>query len=193
MNYAINVPKEAGLPDDLKTLLTPEQIQKRVREIAKQINSDYQGKSLYVLCVLENAFMFTADLVRAIDLPVICEFIKPMFSETAFGTGTKLDIFFQPEKDVTGHHVLLVEGILQAGITSEFLTRTLLGRGAASVKVATFLDRQAARRVAVQPDYFGFIVAENYVVGYGLGGPHLGRNLEYVAATTIKAPEEAAV
>jgi hypoxanthine phosphoribosyltransferase len=183
MNYAINVPKEAGLPDDLKTL----------REIAKQINSDYQGKSLYVLCVLENAFMFTADLVRAIDLPVICEFIKPMFSETAFGTGTKLDIFFQPEKDVTGHHVLLVEGILQAGITSEFLTRTLLGRGAASVKVATFLDRQAARRVAVQPDYFGFLVAENYVVGYGLGGPHLGRNLEYVAATTIKAPEEAAV
>jgi hypoxanthine phosphoribosyltransferase len=76
---------------------------------------------------------------------------------------------------------LLVEALVQSGITSEFLIRNLVGRGAAGVKLAVLLDKQSARRVSLQPDYFGFLMNESFVVGYGLGEPHLGRNLPYIA------------
>jgi hypoxanthine phosphoribosyltransferase len=82
---------------------------------------------------------------------------------------------------VKGQHVLLVEALVQSGLTSEFLIRNLVGRGAASVKLAVLLDKQSARRVSLQPDYFGFLMNENFVVGYGLGERHLGRNLPYIA------------
>jgi len=85
---------------------------------------------------------------------------------------------------VKGQHVLLVEALVQSGLTSEFLIRNLVGRGAASVKLAVLLDKQSARRVSLQPDYFGFLVNENFVVGYGLGERHLGRNLPYIAGRT---------
>src|SRR2546430_17629755 len=82
------------------------------------------------------------------------------------------------EPDIKGEHVLLVEGLLHSGVTSEFLMNDLRARGAASVKLATLLDRQSARRVQLQPDYFGFLVGEAFLVGYGLGSPQQGnRNL----------------
>jgi hypoxanthine phosphoribosyltransferase len=91
------------------------------------------------------------------------------------------EIFFGPELDVRGQHVLLVEVLVQSGITSEFLMRNLAGRGAATVKLATLLDKQSGRRMSLQPDYFGFLINEDFVVGYGLGSPQLGRNLPYIA------------
>jgi hypoxanthine phosphoribosyltransferase len=83
---------------------------------------------------------------------------------------------------VQGQDVLLVEALVQSGITSEFLIRNLHGRGARTVKLAALLDKQTARRVPLQPDYFGFLMSESFVVGYGLGNPHLGRNLPYISA-----------
>ena len=86
--------------------------------------------------------------------------------------------------------VLIVEAILQSGQTSEFLIRNMMGRGAASVKLIALLDKQKARRVALQPDYFGFVLDESFVVGYGLGAPDVGRNLPYIAAVPgIGGPE----
>lgn len=167
---------------DLNVLVSTEQIAKRVKELARQISEDYRGTTLYAVCVLENGFMFMADLIRGIDIPVVCQFIKPEFSEIQQGNTTTTEIFFSPEIDVHGHDVLLLEALVQSGITSEFLIRTMMARGAKSVKLAAFLDKQKERRVALQPDYFGFIVDESFVVGYGLGSPHLGRNLPYVAA-----------
>jgi len=166
----------------LKILVTTEQIQKRVKELARQITEDYKGKTIHAVSVLENGFMFTADLVRAIDLPVVCLFIKPEHNEQ----GNTVSIFFTPELDVKGQHVILIEALVQSGVTSEFLIRNLLGRGAASVKLVTFLDKQSERRVSLQPDYFGFLIDESYVVGYGLGAPQVGRNLPYIASTTQK-------
>jgi hypoxanthine phosphoribosyltransferase len=162
-----------------RVLLQAGQIKNRIQEMARQISADYRGKTLYVVCVLENGFVFMADLVRELESPVVCQFMKPQFKDTNTAI---TEIFFSPEVDVKGQHVLLVETLVQSGITSEFLMRNLAGRGAATVKLAALLDKQSARRVSLQPDYFGFLMTDDFVVGYGLGAPELGRNLPYIAA-----------
>ena len=160
-----------------RVLLSADQIRKRVQEMARQISTDFKGRTVYLVGVLENGFIFMADLVRELEVPVVCQFVKPAFKESESNI---TEIFFSPEVDVKGQEVLLVEALVQSGITSEFLMRNLIGR--ASVKLAVLLDKQSARRVPLQPDYFGFLMNENFVVGYGLGTPHLGRNLPYIAA-----------
>lgn len=170
-------------PEQLRILLTAEQIQNRVREMAAQISHDYSGKTVTAVAVLENGFMFMSDLVRQLHVPVLCHFIKPHLNQKPQGTSSATEIFYSPQIDVKGQQVLLVEGLVQSGVTSDFLLQNMRARGASSVKLATFLDKSSARRVALQPDYFGFILDESYVVGYGLGAPQLGRNLPYVAAT----------
>lgn len=173
-------------PDSLRVVIQAEQIQKRVREMARQISNDYQGKTIHALALLENGFMFMADLVRALEVPVICQFIKPRYRWELEGRPESfLEIFFSHDGEIRGHHLLLVEGLIHSGVTTEFLVSDLKARGAASVKVATLLDRQTARRVQLQPDYFGFLVDEAFLVGYGLGSPsQTQRNLSYVAAAS---------
>jgi len=168
----------------LRQIISAEQIQKRVKELGRQISDDYKGETIQALAVLENSFMFLADLVRALDVPVICQFVKPKYTRPQKGsTSDIMEIFFSHEPDIQGHHVLLVEGLVHSGLTSEFLMNDLRARGAASVKLVTLLDRQAARRVALQPDYFGFLVDETYLVGYGLGAvEQTNRNLPYLGA-----------
>jgi hypoxanthine phosphoribosyltransferase len=161
-----------------RILLSAEQIKKRVQEMARQISHDFQGKTVYVVGVMENGFIFMADLVRELDLNVVCLFVR---AESKEANSTTTEIFFSPELDVQGQHVLLVEALVQSGLTSEFLIRNLAGRGAASVKLAVLLDKQSARRVSLQPDYFGFLMNESFVVGYGLGDQHFARNLPYIA------------
>jgi hypoxanthine phosphoribosyltransferase len=177
------VPFLGNKPEEKKILLTSEQIQNRVRELARHISEDYKDKTLTAVGVLENGFMFMSDLVRHLQVPVLCYFIKPHLNEKPQGTSTATEIFYSPRIDVKGHQVLLIEGLVQSGITSDFLLQTLRTQGAASVKLAAFLDKSSARRVELKPDYFGFIVDESYVMGYGLGAPHVGRNLPYVATT----------
>ena len=160
----------------LRTLISAEQIQKRVKEMGRQIADDYRGQTIHALALLENGFMFMADLARALEMPMVCQFIKPQYRH-----GEILEIFFSHGLDIRGQHVLLVEGLVHSGITTEFLMNNLRGRGAASVKVAALLDRQSARRVQLQPDYFGFLVDDAFLVGYGLGSPQqTSRNLPFV-------------
>jgi len=149
-----------------------------VQEMARQISNDYRGRTLYVVGVMENGFIFMADLVRELDLNLVCLFVR---AESKEANSTTTEIFFSPELDVKGQDVLLVETLVQSGLTTEFLIRNLAGRGAASVKLAVLLDKQSARRVSLQPDYFGFLMNESFVVGYGLGDQHFGRNLPYIA------------
>ena len=167
-------------------MISTEQIQKRVREMARQISNDYQGKTIHALALLENGFIFMADLVRALEVPVICQFIKPRYRRDQQGTPAgALEIFFSHDADIRGQHVLLIEGLIHSGITAEFLMSDLRGRGAASVKVATLLDRQSARRVQLQPDYFGFLVDDAFLVGYGLGSEEqTNRNLPHLAVVS---------
>lgn len=170
---------------ETKVLISAEQIQRRIPEIAKQIASDYEGKTVYVVCVLENGFVFTSDLIRALDIPLICQFLRPVTTEKTDGSTATTEIFYEPEIDVRDQDVLLVEALVQSGQTTEFLMRNLMSRGAKSVKLCALLDRQAARTVSLQPDYFGFLVDASFVVGYGLGAPQLGRNLPFIG--TLKS------
>ena len=162
-----------------RVILSADQIRKRIQEIARQISRDYQGRTLHVVAVMENGFIFMADLVRELDIPVVCQFVKGEFNDEHPST---TEIFYSPEVEVAGKDVLLVEALIQSGVTSEFLLRNLASRGASSVKLAVLLDKQAARRVSLQPDYFGFLLNDSFVVGYGLGDMHSGRNLPYIAA-----------
>src|ERR1700690_3960442 len=164
----------------LRTVIPAGQIQKRVREIGRQISDDYRGQTIHALALLENAFIFMADLVRALDVPVVCQFIKPQYR-----AGEVLEIFFSHGSEIRGQHVLIVEGLVHSGITTDFLMGDLRARGAASVKLVALLDRQAARRVQLQPDYFGFLVDEAFMVGYGLGSAEqTQRNLPYLAVVS---------
>jgi hypoxanthine phosphoribosyltransferase len=171
--------------EPVRQVITSEQIQKRVKELGRQISDDYKGQTVQMLAVLENAFMFLADLVRALDVPVVCQFIKPKYTRPQSDGHDVMEIFFSHEPDIKGQHILLVEGLVHSGVTSEFLMSDLRARGAASVKLVTLLDRQSARRVALQPDYFGFLVDETFLVGYGLGAiEQTQRNLPFLAAAT---------
>ena len=176
--------------EPMRQVISAEQIQKRVKELARQISDDYRGQTIQMLAVLENAFMFQADLVRALEVPVVCQFIKPKYTRPQDGSGNDvMEIFFSHEPDIQGKHILLVEGLVHSGVTSEVLMNDLRARGAASVKLVTLLDRQAARRVPLQPDYFGFLVDETFLVGYGLGAvEQTNRNLPYLGAGTQTAP-----
>ena len=175
--------------EPLRQVIASEQIQKRVKELGRHISDDYQGQTIQALAVLENAFMFMADLVRALDVPVVCQFIKPKYSkqpskQQGDQAGEIVEIFFSHEPDIRGQHILLVEGLVHSGVTSEFLMNDLRARGAASVKLVTLLDRQSGRRVPLQPDYFGFLVDEAFLVGYGLGAAEqINRNIPYLAAS----------
>ena len=172
-------PAQSGIG---RQVISADQIQKRVRELARQISNDYEGKTVHALGILENGFIFLADLVREIEVPVVCQFIKPRYRDDETGV---MEIFFSHELDIRSQHVLLVEGLVHSGVTTEFLMNDLRVRGAASVRVATLLDRQSARRVALQPDYFGFLVDNAFLMGYGLGSPqHTHRNLPYLAVSS---------
>jgi len=169
----------------LRQVISADQIQKRVRELGRQISDDYRGQTIIALGILENSFMFMADLARAVDVPMTCTFIKPRYKQSKEGEAPVLEIFFSHELAIEGKHVLLVEGLVHSGVTSEFLMSDLRARGAASVKLVTLLDRQSARRVPLQPDYFGFLVDDAFLCGYGLGTPEqTERNLPYLAAAT---------
>ena len=119
----------------LKIIIPAEQIEKRVREMARQISDDYRGKTVHVLGVLENGFVFLADLVREMEGPVICQFIKPKYGDRA---GDRQEIFFSHDLDIRGQHVLVVEGLVHSGVTADFLMNDLRERGAAGA-VATGL------------------------------------------------------
>lgn len=174
-------------------LLNAEQIQKRIRELARQITDDYHGKTCSVVAVLENGFMFVSDLVRYLEVPVTCQFIKPHMQELSGGGISRKEINYSPSVEVRGQHVLLVEGLVQSGITSDYLMHHFKSQGAVSVKLAAFLDKSSSRRVSLRPDYFGFVLDESFVAGYGLGSPHLNRNLPYVRRETNRltnSPDE---
>jgi hypoxanthine phosphoribosyltransferase len=175
--------KVPGISHELNILIDADKLAKRIQEMGREISEQYSDKTLHAVCVLDDSFMFAADLLRNLDIPVIGSFVKPRFNESPTKTGALLQIFFTPEIKVENEHVLLVETVISTGITAEFLIRNLLARGAASVKMCALLEKQVDRRVPLQPDFFGFLVEQGNLVGYGLGMPKsgLGRNLPYIA------------
>ena len=164
----------------MRVLYSDKQIRKRVLELAKQIDRDYRGKVLHAVGILEKCFVFMADLTRALKTPVACHFIRPEIRERSEGSLAFREIRYTPEIDVRGKDVLLVDGILQSGVTLDDVVRSMLAQGPASVRTACLIEKTTERKVDVATDYIGFKTPAKLVVGYGLG--HEGRfhNLPYV-------------
>jgi hypoxanthine phosphoribosyltransferase len=165
-----------------EVVISEAELRERIATVGLQISRAYESRVLHCVGVLENSFIFFADLVREIKCDVRCQFVKPFVREIADRNIPTTEIFYAPEVDVEGRHVLLCEGILSTGQTTDFLVRNFQARGAASVAVCGLLDRQSARCIHLNVAYFGFQVGSGWVAGYGLGSPLLGRNLPFIFA-----------
>jgi len=165
-------------------LLSADVIRARVEALGAQIAAEYAGKSLVLLCVLKGSFVFAADLARAIDLPLRVEFL----GVRSYGDDTRSSGVVQITQDLTrpivGDHLLIVEDIVDTGLTLSYLREQLLARMPASVKVCALLHKPSRRVRPVEIDYLGFTVADVFVVGYGLDHAEQYRNLPYVGVLT---------
>jgi hypoxanthine phosphoribosyltransferase len=177
--------------NNYEILISEAQLQSRIAAMGRRISHDYAGRSIFCIGVLENSFIFVADLLRSIQGDVRCQFVRTSVREILDNNVHTTEIFYTPESDVEGKHVLLCEGIISSGQTTEFLMRNLRARGAASIKVCTLLDRQCWRRVEIAADYFGFQVGPQWLAGFGLGSPTRQRNLPFIfAAPELEAAPE---
>jgi hypoxanthine phosphoribosyltransferase len=166
----------------LRVVFTTRQIQNRVRQLARAINRDYKGKTLHVVGVLENGFVFMADLVRLLQVPVICQFVKAQIQERATNYGISVrEITYTPRIEATGKNILLVDGILQSGVTQDHLLRYFLGQMPASFRMAALVEKEDELKVDLATDYVGFRTQGKYLVGYGLGYQDQYRNLPHIA------------
>ena len=167
--------------NNIRVIISEADIRRRVRELAKQINRDYQGKTLHVVGVLEDCFMFMADLVRALTIPVVCHFVRSQVRDSDTGLVAMREIMYIPPVDAAGKDILLLSGILESGVTLDHLCRTLLAQHPASLRTATLVDKSDERKVDIPLDYMGFKIPGKFLVGYGLGFQEQYRNLPYLA------------
>jgi hypoxanthine phosphoribosyltransferase len=165
----------------LKMIVDEKGIRKRVRELARQINRDYAGKTLHVVGILEDCFVFMADLVRALTVPVVCSFVRSQVRDSDSGLVAMREILYIPPVDAAGQDLLLVDGVLQSGITLDHLCRTLLAQQPASLRTAILIDKVDERKIDVPVDYAGFQHSGRFLVGYGLGYRSQFRNLPFLA------------
>ncbi len=165
---------------------TREEIAARVKELGVQIAKDYQDKNLLVVPLLKGAFIFAADLIREIDLKVAVEFMTTSSYENEFENSGKVDIKTKLEKDVTDFDVLIVDDIVDSAITLKTVTEYVASLNPKSLKTCTFLDKPERRQVEFEPDYCGYEVENNFIVGYGLNyGDHY-RNVPYIFSVRPK-------
>lgn len=167
---------------DIKKILIEEnELKSKVAEIAAKITEDYKGKDLLIVCVLKGAVVFASDLIRKIDLPLDIDFM----AISSYGANTKSTGVVRILKDLnTGiedRHVLIVEDIIDSGLTLAYLADNLRSRQPASVEICTILDKKERRTINLDIKYAGFVVPDEFVVGYGLDYAEKYRNLPYIA------------
>jgi len=165
----------------LKVLLSAEQIHNRITELGAEIDRDYpSGEPVYLIAVLKGAFIFMADLARAMKTPARIEFI----GISSYGKGKTSSGQVQLTKDldapIEGHHVIIVEDILDTGITLNYLTKLMAQRKPKSLRIVALLDKPERRKSPVKADYVGFKIPDEFVVGYGLDYAEVYRNLKDV-------------
>ena len=173
-----------------KVLVTKEELQKRIMEMGEEISRDYIGKKLLVIGILKGAVPFMADLIRNIDVPLAYDFM----AVSSYGADTHssgvVRILKDLDRGLEGTHVLVVEDIVDTGLTLKYLKEILKGRNPLSIKIATLLDKPARRKVDLKPDYCGFEIPDEFVVGFGLDFDEHYRNLPYVGVLKPEAYEK---
>jgi hypoxanthine phosphoribosyltransferase len=176
---------------NLETLFSEEEIKNRIRELGAQITRDYAGLNPLLIGVLKGACFFLSDLLRAIDTKLSIEFMAISSYGSSTRTSGEVRIMKDLDVPIEGRHILVVEDIVDTGLTLSYLLANLKSRGAASVKLAALLDKHERREKEVEIDYLGFAIPDAFVVGYGLDFAERYRNLPFIAV--LKDPETSAV
>lgn len=161
-----------------RTAFSAARIGARVSALGREITRAYQGRRVDVVVTLDRGFVFAADLIREIDTGVVCHFVREDVRDVNDGGNERREVYFGARPELTGRDVLLLDAVLESGVTQEFLLRRLGECQPRSLRLAVLLDKPARRRVGLEPDYFGFRTASNEVwVGYGLAAANgTGRN-----------------
>jgi hypoxanthine phosphoribosyltransferase len=174
------------MSEQFVTMLSAEQIASRVRELGAQITKDYKDRQLVLVCVLKGSFVFAADLMRAIDLPLRVDFL----GVRSYGEGTETSGVVQITQDLSqpieGDDILLVEDIVDTGLTIAHLLELFATRRPASLKVCSLLHKPARTKVEVPIHYLGFTIEDRFVVGYGLDWAERYRNLPFIGVVEAK-------
>lgn len=170
------------LHDDIFHILIDESaIQTRVGELAAQINADYAGKELIAVCILKGSVVFFSDLVRHLDMPVRFDFMSlSSYGDSRVSSGI-VRLSMDLCENIEDKHVLIIEDIVDTGLTLQHMRELLHSRSPKSLKFCTFLDKAGSRIAPIQPDYCGFAIEDYFVVGYGLDCSGMHRNLPYIA------------
>jgi len=163
-----------------RIIISEEEIQNRVRELGAAISRDYAGKTITLLCILKGGLMFLCDLAKHITQPVTYDFMSVSSYGDATETSGVVRITKDLEESIEGKHVLIVEDIIDTGLTLSYLLKNLHSRNPASLRICTLLDKPANRRVEIPIDYVGFEVPNEFLVGYGLDFKQLYRNIPFI-------------
>ena len=166
--------------DILKVLLSEEEIKARVQEMGDELYDAFQDKNPMFVGVLNGCFIFMADLVRAAQLKSELEFIGVSSYKNSTKSSGVVQITRDLQRDISGRNIIIVEDILDSGNTLAFLKNYLMTKGAASITIATLLDKPARREKPIKADYVGFVVPDEFVVGYGLDYAQQYRNMPYI-------------
>ena len=170
------------MAERIRVLLSEEEVDKRIREIAGKINRDYAGRAVHLICILKGGVFFTCELAKRLTVPVSLDFM----SVSSYGSGTESSGVVRIVKDLDqpleGKEVLIVEDIIDSGRTLSYLMEMLKNRKPASLKLCTLLDKPERRVTQVTVDYVGFRIPDEFVVGYGLDYKQMYRNLPYIGA-----------
>lgn len=168
------------MEDQIRVMITEAELDKRIRELGAQISTDYEGESIFLVCVLKGAAMFACELAKRITVPVTMDFM----ATSSYGSGTVSSGEVKIKKDLDlpmeGRNVLIVEDIIDSGNTLNFLSHLFEDRNAKSVRMVTMLDKPDRREVDVNVDYTGFTIPDEFVVGFGLDYDQKYRNLPYI-------------
>lgn len=167
--------------DDIKeVLIDVGQLAKRVKELGEEITADYAGKEILMVGVLRGAVIFMSDLARAVQVPVAIDFMAVSSYGASTSSSGVVRILKDLDEDLNGRHVLIVEDIIDSGLTLNYLVDNLKARNPASLKLCTLLNKPSRRKATVHVDYNGFTIPDYFVVGYGLDFDEKYRNLPYI-------------
>ena len=167
-----------------RVVVSEEELQSRITELGKQLTVDYEGRPPLLVGVLKGAFVFMSDLSRAIDLPVEFDFMAVSSYGSATRSSGVVRILKDLDLDLTDRHVLIVEDIVDSGLTLAYLSKNLRARGAASLEVCALLVKEGLQKVETKLKYVGFRIPPDFVIGYGLDVDERYRNLPYIAEFT---------
>ncbi len=163
-----------------KILISENELQERIREMGNEITADYEGKEILMIGVLRGAVIFMSDLARAIKVPVAIDFMAVSSYGASTSSSGVVRILKDLDEDVEGKNLLIVEDIIDSGLTLKYLLENLKSRNPASIKLCTLLNKPERRKVSVDIDYNGFMVPDEFVVGYGLDYAEKYRNLPFI-------------